>query len=334
MHSVRSGILSDSFDPVRIEHIRLSLEMKTEKRLNRVFLILQSSENGTSFHTNQDHRWKMLVAACAAYESLVPVLFKSTAGSLSFEEVSKQMRRDYPEDAMIPLSMSAVVTDYPDYLMEPALLCPSVREYCSLLGLYGQIPSFPEASKWTDMLFQSLTSHRFAHSLSVALTSKQLAGKYGIDEIKAEKAGLLHDCAKCLPLSEMQAAAKSNRLANDPLFFSSASLLHSVAGAAVAEETYHVIDPEILDAIAFHNTGFPGMSPLAMCVCLADFIEPDRKPFPGLDEIRSLADTSLEKALLLSLERTADHVRSGGKILHSRTLNTIAWLKTLRAVKS
>ena len=71
------------------------------------------------------------------------------------------------------------------------------------------------------------------------------------------------------------------------------------------------------------------MSRLSMCVCLADFIEPNRESFPLLEEVRRLAGSSLEKALLLSLEGTAEHVRSKGKYLHPQTLNTITWLKSL-----
>ena len=90
-------------------------------------------------------------------------------------------------------------------------------------------------------------------------------------------------------------------------------------------------DPAVLEAIRFHNTGCAGMSRLAMCVCLADSIEPLRDPYPFLSEARALSVLSLEKALLLSLERTAGYVLSRGKTLHSRTLETISWLKSLPA---
>ena len=92
-------------------------------------------------------------------------------------------------------------------------------------------------------------------------------------------------------------------------------------------------DPDVLDAISYHNTGHVGMSPLAMCICLADFIEPNRDPFPGLEDVRRLSEVSLEKALLLSLESVAGHVRTQGKPLHPRTLGAIDWLRSLPAVQ-
>ena len=131
----------------------------------------------------------------------------------------------------------------------------------------------------------------------------------------------------------MQRIAKENHLTDDPGVLSSDALLHSLAGACLAEQLYGMTDPEVLEAIRFHNTGYPGMSRLAMCVCLADFMEPLRDPFPLLDEVRTLSETSLEKALLLSLEGTVEHVLSRGWYLYPRTVDTISWLRTLPAVK-
>ena len=212
-------------------------------------------------------------------------------------------------------------------------LNPAVQEYCHCKGLYGCPGRLDKIDFWMDNLFSALKPKRFAHSLSVARTSARLAAMYGENPLKAEQAGLLHDCAKCLPLKDMQRIAKENHLTDDPGVLSSDALLHSLAGACLAEQLYGMTDPEVLEAIRFHNTGYPGMSRLAMCVCLADFMEPLRDPFPLLDEVRTLSETSLEKALLLSLEGTVEHVLSRGWYLYPRTVDTISWLRTLQAVK-
>lgn len=52
-----------------------------------------------------------------------------------------------------------------------------------------------------------------------------------------------------------------------------------------------------------------------------------------LDKVRMLAGFSLEKALLTSLEGSANYLRSSGKTVHPLTLQTIAWLKTLPETK-
>lgn len=187
----------------------------------------------------------------------------------------------------------------------------------------------PRSSGWISKLSATLKPCRFAHSLSVAWMSRRLARIHGIDPLKAEQAGLLHDCAKSLPLEEMQRIAMEHSLTDDQEILSSSALLHSVVGSWVACEEYGMTDPDVLQAISYHNTGFPGMTRLDMCVCLSDSIEPLRESYPHLEEVRALAETSLERALLLSLEGTADYVTSRGKYLHPRTQNTITWLKTL-----
>lgn len=212
---------------------------------------------------------------------------------------------------------------------EPEGLDESVLEYCMCKGLYGYPGRLEHIDSWISGLFQSLKPARFAHSLSVALAAKRLAALHGIDPLKAEQAGLLHDCAKGLSLSDMQRVAAEHSLTDDRNFLENKALLHSVVGAQVAFDQYGMTDPEVLEAIRYHNTGCAGMSRLAMCVCLADSIEPLRKPYPMLEEIRELSLVSLEKALLLSLERTAEYVDARGYYLHPRTRDTIAWLRTL-----
>ena len=217
---------------------------------------------------------------------------------------------------------------------EPEGLDLCVRELIECKGLYGlPAPRVWESAAWLDRLFAALKPRRFAHSLAVAVAARGMAARFGEDPLKAEKAGLLHDCAKNIPLPEMQRIAKENRLDADQDFLASSSLLHSVVGAWVAEREYGMRDPDILEAISYHNTGHAGMSRLAMCVCLSDSIEPTRPSYPRLEEIRALAEVSLEKALLLSLECTAGFVASKGSFLHPRTRDTIAWLKTLPAVR-
>ena len=93
-------------------------------------------------------------------------------------------------------------------------------------------------------------------------------------------------------------------------------------------------DPDVLEAIRYHNTGCAGMSRLAVCVCLSDSIEPLRQSYPHLEEVRALAESSLERALLQSLEETADYVVSRGLYLHPRTKDTIRWLRSLPCIVS
>lgn len=210
----------------------------------------------------------------------------------------------------------------------PLLPLP-VREYCQLVGLYGLTPRMPRAQAWLPQLFRALSAKRFAHSLAVAYTSRHLARAHGLDAEKAEIAGLLHDCAKCLPLGDMQALADEARVTDDPTLRETDRLLHALVGAYVARRDYGMDDPEVLSAIANHTTGKPGMSRLDMVVFLADKIEPTRSSYPTLDRVRMLAELSLEKAMIASIEGTAAYVRKGGKTMHPASLRTLAWLRDI-----
>ena len=209
------------------------------------------------------------------------------------------------------------------------LLPVQVREYAQAAGLYGTENRLPEGPRWLGMLFEALSVKRFAHTLAVADTARRLALLHQLDPRKAEIAGLLHDCAKCLPLKEMQRIARDNQLTEDESILESGALLHSVVGAYLACTKYGCDDAEVLQAILSHTTGKPGMTPLDMAVWLADTIEPTRAPYPLLDKTRMLAGLSLEKAMITSLEGTMQHVRKKGDAVHPATVETLAWLKEL-----
>lgn len=204
-----------------------------------------------------------------------------------------------------------------------------VRQYAQTAGLYGASQRIPEGPKWLAMLFEDLSVKRFSHTLAVADTARRLALLHGLDPVKAEIAGLLHDCAKCLPLKEMQRIAKDNQLTDDSSILESGALLHSVVGAFLARTKYGCTDDEVIAAIRSHTTGQAEMSRLSMSVWLADTIEPTRAPYPLLDKTRMLAALSLEKAMITSLEGTLQHVRKKGENVHPATAETLSWLKTL-----
>lgn len=207
----------------------------------------------------------------------------------------------------------------------PAHLSQGVAAYIGLKGLYGAVPWLPQGSAWLGELCRLLTPQRFAHTLYVTACARQLAQRHGVDVTQATAAALLHDCAKCLKLSRMQALTKG--LVQDEATLSSGALLHSAAGASMAQETFGVSDQAVLDAIACHTTGRVGMTPLDMVVFLADKIETSRPFYPFLEEIRALSQADLPRAVLLSLETTVNHVKTKRSAVHPATLQVIAWLK-------
>lgn len=143
---------------------------------------------------------------------------------------------------------------------------------------------------------------RFVHTQGVRYTSTALAMAHGIDLEKAEVAGLLHDCAKCISDSKKLKICEKNDIPVSSAERENPFLLHAKVGAYIAEEKYHVDDPDILSAIRFHTTGRPGMSMLEQIVFIADYIEPLRNKSKRLPEIRRTAFRDLDECCYMILK--------------------------------
>ena len=140
-----------------------------------------------------------------------------------------------------------------------------------------------------------LSEKRREHSQRVADEAAELARRFGAAPEAAAIAGLLHDYCRDLTDAEVLAAAARFGLEVGPVEARRPrKVLHGPVAAA--ELAAAGLDPAIAGAIARHTTGGPGMTVLEKCLYLADFCEPARQ-FPGLDEVRALAQTSLDAAV-------------------------------------
>ena len=154
---------------------------------------------------------------------------------------------------------------------------------------------------------QWMGKKRFKHTLGVVESATQLAKLYNVDVEKARLAALLHDCAKEMPLKEMQDLVKENNYKADKELLANGNLLHGLAGMIRAKLEFSITDSEILEAIRVHTTGKVGMSKLDKVIFLADYIEPNRD-FPGVDELRKVAKENLDRAVLLGFDNTINHL--------------------------
>lgn len=141
-----------------------------------------------------------------------------------------------------------------------------VYEYCRLMGLYGMQPPLPTRRPCTSGFVPALTDRRLNHSLLVAATARRLADLHGLNGAQCELAGLLHDCAKCMPFTTLQRIAREQRMLLDKETLANEALLHGPVGAAVAEMEYGITDPSVLGAIRCHTTGRVGMLPIDMAL--------------------------------------------------------------------
>lgn len=178
-------------------------------------------------------------------------------------------------------------------------------------------------------LEQELNYRRFIHTLYVAGTAASLAMCYGADVEKAEMAGLLHDCAKCLDVRKMQRVCEKAGLELSGFEKNSGALLHSKAGSVLAAEKYGITDPDMLNAIRYHTTGRPAMSLLEKIIFVADYIEPGRFAAVNLPEIRRMAFTDIDECLLKILYDTLVYLKSTGSEVDPMTQKTYEYYKQL-----
>lgn len=201
-----------------------------------------------------------------------------------------------------------------------------VYEYIAEASLYG-MQMLPKIFRvYLDKLATLINDKRMAHSLCVAYTARELAKLHHVDTERATCAGILHDCAKALPLSVMQGIAKKNKLYFDEEIYHS-PLLHAPIGAEIAKELFGVEDPHVYSAITYHTTGMSGMNALDSIVYLADKIEPTRPSYPQLEEIKQKAKINLNAALLLSIESTNNYLKLMNKSVSRNTLRLMESLK-------
>lgn len=211
----------------------------------------------------------------------------------------------------------------------PQALPLPVQEYIRYRGLYGVTPTPTGAAEIYPKLKTVLSEKRFIHSLNVAATARELARLHGLNETQCEMAGLIHDCAKCMPLQTLQRIAREHRLLLDKETLSNANLLHGPVGAVLAETEYGIHDPNILSAVRCHTTGRIGMMPADMVLFLADKIEPGRRSYPALESVRELAKTNLVRATICSLRSTQIHVIQQKNTPHPSSQRVIDWLERL-----
>lgn len=155
---------------------------------------------------------------------------------------------------------------------------------------------------------KEMDDSRFEHTLGVMYTSAALAMRYGYDLDKAMLAGLMHDCAKCMPNAKKLKMAEKNHLEITDLERKNPFMLHAKLGALLAQKKYDIDDEEILSAIRWHTTGRPDMTLLDKIVYVADYIEPKRDKAPNLKEIRKMAFEDINQALLKILEDTLGYL--------------------------
>ena len=192
-----------------------------------------------------------------------------------------------------------------------------VAQYIEEKGLYA-IPYAKEALALEK-------PERQAHSIRVAYLATKRAQSLRIPEQKAITAGLFHDCGKNLFPDHpyLQGFSLPKEWGEVP-----PSVWHQFAGAYVAEHTFNVTDPDVLNAIRYHTSGREGMSDLEKLIFLSDMLEEERT-YEGVEKLRALfwKREGLDECLKTALYETILFLKSKQAEIYPLTQKAYEYIK-------
>lgn len=199
----------------------------------------------------------------------------------------------------------------------------SVREFIETHNLYTEDNPLEyvsddvveEFNEDAIKLYRFLGEKRLLHTINTGILSCRYAVIY--DKSLCDRAliaGELHDCAK--ELDEHQQLQMAYERAGDT--FTEKKIIHSPAGAVMAQREFNVNDPGILDAITYHTTGRGNMTLLDKIVYLADKLEPSRT-YADLSKERELVQVDIDAALKLCVKSVKKKFDSKGQKIHPLT---------------
>jgi predicted HD superfamily hydrolase involved in NAD metabolism len=163
---------------------------------------------------------------------------------------------------------------------------------------------------------------RKTHIDGVVITADILALHYGADRQKTKVAALCHDLYRGIKDEALNIYVK--QLGLQKKYLNNGNLAHGKIAAEMIKKDFGIEDEDILNAVRYHTTGRAGMSTLEKVIFLADSIEPGRS-YPGVEEIRQIAENDLDLACLMCLERTIEYINKKGYFLDPDTLDAKEW---------
>ncbi len=177
-----------------------------------------------------------------------------------------------------------------------------------------------ELSRVLDSIIEGILSpERVAHSRRVAELSALLCAREGLDPERGRVAGLAHDLCKELPKKTQAALGVSYKGAEPGSVLMADKVVHGPAAAVLMARDYALADEDVLEAIAVHTVGKPGMSDLATILYCADKLEPGRERLDSAHRERCLS-LPLREMLLAVVEGVVEWMRVQGKAVAPETL--------------
>ena len=186
--------------------------------------------------------------------------------------------------------------------------------------------NFPKLEK---KLKKYMDEERFIHTQGVMYTACALAMCHNADMNQARLAGLLHDCAKCIPNSKKLKICQRENFPVSAAEEASPDLLHAKLGVYISKEKYGVTDREVRQAVRYHTTGRPEMTLLEKIIYIADYIEPGRDKAPNLPTVRRLAFQDLDETMYVILKDTLEYLEHGSGTIDATTRQACRYYQEL-----
>ncbi|MDD3919750.1 MAG: nicotinate-nucleotide adenylyltransferase [Eubacteriales bacterium] len=358
----RLGVLGGTFNPIHNGHVQMAQMALAALDLSAVLLMTakQPPHKAVSGAVSEEHRFCMTALAAGAAKAVTAcdMELKRSGKSYTIDTV-RELRQMYPESELFWIVGSDMLFDLPNWyqaqslMQEVQFICvPRLseqggeaqqiarlsREYGARIHLlehsvqpvsstdirnrvFNAMPvinMLPESVLWyiyqnglyfpedvaamQEKCRSMLKESRYLHTVGVMITAIRLAKRYGVDTKQARLAALLHDCGRSTDAS---------------------ALGHAEASARLAREQFGVTDEAVLQAVSRHTVAGTGMTALDQIIYLSDMIEPGRS-YPGVEELRALAEQSLQMAYLEGLRHTVAYVKLSGQPLHAASVAALA----------
>lgn len=164
-----------------------------------------------------------------------------------------------------------------------------------------------ELEKVLEFLRENLDDFRYGHSIRVMETAIELARIHGVDEEKAQMAGILHDSGKWKSREKTLQKVQDWGIILSEEERAEYNLVHGALSTYIAKNVFGIEDEDVLNAIKNHITGRPAMSDLEKIVYIADMIEPARN-YEFIDDFRTMAKIDLDRTMYEILNENLAHL--------------------------
>jgi len=243
------------------------------------------------------------------------------------ETMEPQGAKIYPIENPLTVISSTQLRRMLAFRCAGAFLPAGVEDYIREHGLYSTKENWKNLPMETleQVVVSLLKPGRVAHVLGCRDTATDLARRWGVNQTDAARGGLLHDITKALDGPLQLTLCEEYGIILDKFSSNNPKTLHALTGSLVAERIFGE-NKAVVDAIRSHTTGKVGMTTLEKILYVADYMEPNRD-FPGVETLRKLAYTNLDKALKVGLEMTLKLLSQQGREISPESAEALAYLQ-------